>query len=289
MISFTGSTGVGVRIAEVGGGTMKRLLLELGGKGACIVFDDADLKTAIGGIASSTWALPLRPDLHGAHPGASPSAASTTSSSSELAGMPPATSRSATRSSGTRCSARSSPSAHRDRVEGYVASARDEGADRRRRRRAPRARTRASTSPRRCSPTPPTEHDASCRRRSSARSSSSCPFDDDDEADRHRQRQPTFGLYDYVFSDGHRPGLRGRPSSCAPATSASTPLQRNHEAPFGGFKHERRRPRRRLVRPPRLQRDAVHRLAGLSRPRRGRRRTVHRRASRYVRPSEKAT
>ena len=35
---------------------MKRLLLELGGKGACIVFDDADLKTAIGTI-SSVWAF----------------------------------------------------------------------------------------------------------------------------------------------------------------------------------------------------------------------------------------
>ena len=54
MISFTGSTGVGRRIGEVAGGDMKRLLLELGGKGACIVFDDADLKAAIGGI-SSVW------------------------------------------------------------------------------------------------------------------------------------------------------------------------------------------------------------------------------------------
>ena len=33
---------------------MKRLLLELGGKGAGIVFDDADLRTAIGTISSGT-------------------------------------------------------------------------------------------------------------------------------------------------------------------------------------------------------------------------------------------
>ena len=52
MISFTGSTGVGQRIGEVAGGRMKRLLLELGGKGACIVTEDADLKQAITGIAS---------------------------------------------------------------------------------------------------------------------------------------------------------------------------------------------------------------------------------------------
>ena len=35
---------------------MKRLLLELGGKGAGIVFDDADLKTALATI-SSVWAF----------------------------------------------------------------------------------------------------------------------------------------------------------------------------------------------------------------------------------------
>jgi acyl-CoA reductase-like NAD-dependent aldehyde dehydrogenase len=56
MVSFTGSTGVGQRIGSVAGHDMKRLLLELGGKGACIVFDDADLKTAITGI-TSVWAF----------------------------------------------------------------------------------------------------------------------------------------------------------------------------------------------------------------------------------------
>ena len=56
MVSFTGSTSVGQRIGEVCGRSMKRQLLELGGKGAAIVFDDADLKTAIGTIAS-VWAF----------------------------------------------------------------------------------------------------------------------------------------------------------------------------------------------------------------------------------------
>ena len=42
MISFTGSTGVGSKIMENGGKTMKRLLMELGGKGAAIVTEDAD-------------------------------------------------------------------------------------------------------------------------------------------------------------------------------------------------------------------------------------------------------
>ena len=42
MISFTGSTATGKRIMELGSRTMKRLLLELGGKSAHIVLDDAD-------------------------------------------------------------------------------------------------------------------------------------------------------------------------------------------------------------------------------------------------------
>ncbi|CDP88842.1 MULTISPECIES: aldehyde dehydrogenase family protein [Mycolicibacterium] len=46
MISFTGSTGVGRRIMEKGAATMKRLFLELGGKSATIVLDDADFNSA---------------------------------------------------------------------------------------------------------------------------------------------------------------------------------------------------------------------------------------------------
>ena len=56
MVSFTGSTPVGRAIGEVAGRDMKRLLLELGGKGAAIVFDDADLRTAITTIVS-VWAF----------------------------------------------------------------------------------------------------------------------------------------------------------------------------------------------------------------------------------------
>ncbi|MFC1415281.1 aldehyde dehydrogenase family protein [Streptacidiphilus cavernicola] len=54
MISFTGSTAVGRRIAADGGHTMKRTLMELGGKGAAIVLEDADLSTAVAAIGS-TW------------------------------------------------------------------------------------------------------------------------------------------------------------------------------------------------------------------------------------------
>jgi len=50
-IAFTGSTGVGRRIVEASAGNLKRVQLELGGKGANIVFDDADLVAAVGGSA----------------------------------------------------------------------------------------------------------------------------------------------------------------------------------------------------------------------------------------------
>jgi aldehyde dehydrogenase (NAD+) len=47
LISFTGSTAVGKRIMEKGAATMKRLFLELGGKSAQIVLDDADFSSAL--------------------------------------------------------------------------------------------------------------------------------------------------------------------------------------------------------------------------------------------------
>ncbi len=46
LISFTGSTAVGQRIMEKGAATLKRLFLELGGKSATVVLDDADLAIA---------------------------------------------------------------------------------------------------------------------------------------------------------------------------------------------------------------------------------------------------
>ena len=52
MVSFTGSSAVGAKIMEAGGATMKRLLMELGGKGACVLTDDCNIDAAIGAIAS---------------------------------------------------------------------------------------------------------------------------------------------------------------------------------------------------------------------------------------------
>jgi len=54
-IAFTGSTEVGRLIRRVTAGTGKRLTLELGGKSPFIIFDDADLDSAIEGIVDAIW------------------------------------------------------------------------------------------------------------------------------------------------------------------------------------------------------------------------------------------
>ena len=50
-IAFTGSTPVGRKIVQASAGNLKRVQLELGGKGANIVFDDAPLEDAVNGSA----------------------------------------------------------------------------------------------------------------------------------------------------------------------------------------------------------------------------------------------
>ena len=54
-IAFTGSTEVGRQIREKTAGTGKRLTLELGGKSPFIVFDDADLDSAVEGLVDAIW------------------------------------------------------------------------------------------------------------------------------------------------------------------------------------------------------------------------------------------
>jgi aldehyde dehydrogenase (NAD+) len=54
-VAFTGSTEVGRQIARAVAGTRKRLTLELGGKAANIVFDDAPLDQAVEGIVNGIF------------------------------------------------------------------------------------------------------------------------------------------------------------------------------------------------------------------------------------------
>ena len=55
MISFTGSTRAGKRVSELAAQTVKRVALELGGKSANIILDDADLDKAVRGGVNNCY------------------------------------------------------------------------------------------------------------------------------------------------------------------------------------------------------------------------------------------
>jgi acyl-CoA reductase-like NAD-dependent aldehyde dehydrogenase len=229
MVSFTGSTAVGQRIGEVAGRDMKRLLLELGGKGACIVFDDADLEAAITGIAS-VWGFhsgqictaPTRVIaqrgvydqlVEGLKAAAGHLKVGDPLQSDTLLG-PLIT------------------GAHRDRVEGYIASGRDEGG------------TIVTGGERPDFDTgfyvPPTLiADCSPGMKVVAEEIFGpvvvvVPFDDEDEAVSIANRSE-FGLYDYVFSKDSARAYNVATQLRSGNVGINT-AQRNHETPFGGFK-----------------------------------------------------
>ena len=54
-IAFTGSTEVGKEIKKSTAGSGKKLTLELGGKSPFIIFDDADLDSAVEGLVDAIW------------------------------------------------------------------------------------------------------------------------------------------------------------------------------------------------------------------------------------------
>jgi aldehyde dehydrogenase (NAD+) len=54
-VAFTGSTEVGRRIMQLASGTVKKVTLELGGKSANVVLDDADLELAAAGVLWGTF------------------------------------------------------------------------------------------------------------------------------------------------------------------------------------------------------------------------------------------
>ncbi len=55
MISFTGSTRAGKRVAELAADTVKRVVVELGGKSASVILDDAELADAVRGTVNDCY------------------------------------------------------------------------------------------------------------------------------------------------------------------------------------------------------------------------------------------
>ncbi|TIP98028.1 MAG: aldehyde dehydrogenase family protein, partial [Mesorhizobium sp.] len=54
-IAFTGSSEVGKIIRKATAGSGKKISLELGGKSAFVVFEDADLDSAVEGLVDGIW------------------------------------------------------------------------------------------------------------------------------------------------------------------------------------------------------------------------------------------
>ena len=55
MVSFTGSTRAGKRVSELASASVKRVALELGGKSAAVILEDADLAAAVNGTVNACF------------------------------------------------------------------------------------------------------------------------------------------------------------------------------------------------------------------------------------------
>jgi len=229
MISFTGSTWVGRRIGEVAGGDTKRLLLELGGKGACIVFDDADLKAAIGGIAS-VW---------GFHSGQICTAPTRVICQRGVydhlvAGLTQAAGHMKVGDPLERDTVVGPviTGVHRDRIEGFVQAGRDEGATIAVGGERPDFERGFYVNPTLLVDC--TNQMTPVREEIFGPVVAVVPFDDPDEAVAIAN-DSDYGLYSYVFTKD-----TGRAWDVARRLRSGNvginSLQRNHEAPFGGFK-----------------------------------------------------
>jgi hypothetical protein len=230
MVSFTGSTAVGTRIGEVGGRTMKRLLLELGGKGGALVFDDANLKTAIQMIGS-VWTF------HSGQICTAPTRAIIQRGVYDqvVEGL-------AKMATVLKVGDPYEPdtvvgpvitSAHRDRIESYVQAGRDEGGEIL----AGGARPEKPDRGFYVSPT----LIAGCRAGMKVVQEEifgpvivALPFDDEDEGVA-LMNGTEFGLYDYVFSADTNKAFRVSKRLRAGNIGINT-TQRNHNTPFGGTK-----------------------------------------------------
>ena len=228
-VSFTGSTQVGVTIAQTAARTMKRTLLELGGKGACVVFADADVKAAITCIGS-TWSFhsgqictaPTRAVVHRSLYD------QLTEGLVQMAGFLPVGDPTDTKTIvGPVISA-----AQRGRIEAHIETAKEDGGE------IVLGGERPGDLPVGFYVAPTLIRGDNSMR--VAREEifgpvvTMIPFDDEDEGIAIAN-DSDFGLYDYVFTTDGARALRVAKRLQAGHVGINT-AQRNHEAPFGGFK-----------------------------------------------------
>jgi acyl-CoA reductase-like NAD-dependent aldehyde dehydrogenase len=228
-VSFTGSTAIGTRIYEAGARTMKRMLLELGGKGAALVLADADVAKAVAALVS-VWGF------HSGQICTAPTRAIVHRSVydelvSKLAATAPLLQVGAPTDPKTVVGPVIS-AAHRERVEHFINSGPAEGGE------------LVVGGPR-----PPLDKGfyvapaliaGATNQMTAAREEIfgpvivAIPFDDDDEGIAISNDSP-YGLYDYVFSQDTARAFEVAKRLQAGHVGINT-AQRNHEAPFGGFK-----------------------------------------------------
>ena len=230
MVSFTGSTVVGEAIFTAGGKTMKRLLLELGGKGAGLVLSDANIDVAVGAIAS-VWAF------HTGQICTAPTRAIVHSSRydelvSRLAAYAPNLKVGDPTSMDTIVGPVIS-AAQRGRIESYIAGGVSEGGELVVDGRRPaHMETGFYVGPTLL---------ADCKQGMTAVQEEIfgpvvvvVPFEDDEEGIAIAN-STDFGLYDYVFSTDSDRAYRTAKQLRSGNVGINT-AQRNHDSPFGGFK-----------------------------------------------------
>lgn len=229
MVSFTGSTGVGQAIGEVAGRSMKRLLLELGGKGAALVFDDADLKRVIPQLVS-TWAFhsgqictaPTRIIAH--RDVYEPLLAGMAQAAGQLKVGDPLEPDTVVGPVITE--------AHRDRVQAMIEQGKADGASVRAGGERPDIGTGYYLAPTLLADCKP--QDPAVQQEFFGPVVVALPFDDEDEAV-SLANSTEFGLYDYVFTADTGRGMRVARQLRSGNVGINT-LQRHHEAAFGGMK-----------------------------------------------------
>ncbi|MFF4604325.1 aldehyde dehydrogenase family protein [Streptomyces sp. NPDC001339] len=230
MVSFTGSTAVGQRIGEVCGRAVKRQLMELGGKGAALVFDDADLDSAVAGIGTTfsfySGQICTAPTRVIAQRGVYDALVERLARYARRlrVGDP----REPTTVVGPVISA-----AHRDRVESYIELGRKEGA------RVVTGGERPAGLTRGCYVTPTLLADCTNDMRVVREEIFGpvvvvVPFEEEDEGVA-LANDSDYGLIDYVWSGDVARAFRVAGRLRAGGVGVNT-VGRNMEAPFGGFK-----------------------------------------------------